>query len=384
MAPRLRERTDGASEVTPIELFYDVVYVLAVTQLTRSLLAELTLYRALEALILLLAVWAAWIHIAWLTNYFDLGGRQARLVLIGLMLASLVMSSSLFDAFGKHGMTFAAGLSASILGGQITALLAVGLDHPLSAVFERALIWWTPVCIVLIVGALLHGDARVVAWLVALALYYFATATGFPLPYFGRSRTTDYTISGDHLGHRCFLFITIALGESILVIGSQFGELAHTAGAITTFVVAFVSSVAFWWIYFDRSAEASIEVISASSDPGRLGVIAYTFFHIPMVAGVIVAAAGYEIAIAHPGDDVGTATACLVLGGPALYFVGQALFKWSVWGIVPAYRWVPIVAIALLVPVAFVSTLLVLLALATAVVVGTAWASSSAPVPQIS
>jgi len=371
-------RGDQVAEVTPIELFFDLVYVLAVTQLTRHLLAGLTGRGALETLVLLLAVWGAWNHIAWITNYFDLGARAARLVLVALMFASLIMSSSLLGAFGNHGLAFAGALSASLLGGQAIALAAVGLGHPLSAVFGRALIWWIPVCVLLIAGGLVHGDARLALWLSALAVLYAVTWFGFPLPGLGRSLTTDYTISGEHMAQRCYLFITIALGESILVIGSQFGELPRASTTVAAFVIAFVGSVGFWWIYFDRSAGAATEVISTARDPGRLGVVAYTYLHIPMVAGIIVAAAGYEVAIAHPREQVDVATACLILGGPALFLVGQTLFKRALWGHVPVSPFALIGALLVLIPVAVVSSVLVLLSLATAVVVAAAWLSSRA------
>ncbi len=322
----LREHSREAGVVRPIELFFDLVYVLAVTQLTRHLLANLTLRGVLETLILLLAVWGAWNHIAWITNYFDLGDRAPRLVLIGLMFASLIMSSSLFGAFDDHGLAFAAALSASLFGGQLFAVAAVGRRHRLTAVLERVLIWWIPVCSLLIAGGFVDGNARIALWVLALALLYIVTWTGFPLPGLGRSLTTDYTIAGEHMAERCYLFITIALGESILVIGSQFGELARAPSTVTAFVIAFVGSVAFWWIYFDRSAEDGIEVMATATDPGHLGVTAYTYFHVPMVAGVIAAAGGYELAIAHPGDQVDAATACLVLGGSALFLVGHTLF----------------------------------------------------------
>jgi low temperature requirement protein LtrA len=371
-------RGDRVAEVTPIELFFDLVYVLAVTQLTRHLLAGLTGRGALETLVLLLAVWGAWNHIAWITNYFDLGARTARLVLIALMFASLIMSSSLFGAFGNHGLAFAGALSASLLGGQVIALAAVGPGHPLSAVFERVLIWWIPVCVLLIAGGLVDGDARLALWLTALAVLYAVTWSGFPLPRLGRSLTTDYTIAGEHMAQRSYLFITIALGESILVIGSQFGELPRASSTVAAFVIAFIGSVGFWWIYFDRSAGAATEVISTATDPGRLGVVAYTYLHIPMVAGIIVAAAGYEVAIAHPRDQVHVATACLILGGPALFLVGQTLFKRVLWGQVPVSPFALIGAVLALIPVAVVSSVLVLLSLATAVVFAAAWLSSRA------
>ena len=372
----LRERSRGAGVVRPIELFFDLVYVLAVTQLTRHLLANLTFRGVLETLILLLAVWGAWNHIAWITNYFDLRDRVPRLVLIGLMFASLIMSSSLFGAFDDHGLGFAAALSASLFGGQLATVAAVGRQHRLTAVFERVLIWWIPVSLLLIAGGFVDGDARISLWVIALAVLYIVTWSGFPLPGLGRSLTTDYTIAGEHMAERCYLFITIALGESILVIGSQFGELARTPSTVTAFVIAFVGSVAFWWIYFDRSAEAGIEVMATATDPGRLGVTAYTYLHVPMVAGVIAAAGGYELAIAHPGDQVDAATACLILGGPALFLVGHTLFKRSLWGFVPRARLAAMGALVALIPVAIVSSTLVLLVLASAVVVAVAWSSS--------
>ena len=178
------------------------------------------------------------------------------------------------------------------------------------------------------------------------------------------------------MAQRCYLFITIALGESILVIGSQFGELPHHAGTVVALLLAFAGSAGFWWVYFDRSADAAIEVISRSSDPGRLGVIAYTYLHIPMVAGIIVAAAGYELAIAHPHRAVDGATGCLIVGGPALFLVGQMLFKRAVWGLTPSYYLVPTLAFAGLIPFALLTSLIELLALATALVVSVAvWSS---------
>jgi low temperature requirement protein LtrA len=374
----LRPDDERAAEVRPIELFFDLVYVLAVTQLTRHLLANLTLRGALETTILLLVVWGGWNQIVWITNYFDLDERTARLALVGLMLASLIMSSSLYGAFDNHGLGFAGGASACALGAQLFSIVGVGAHHQLTAVFVRVLSWEIPTCTFLLVGGVVTGDARIVLWVLAAAVWYGGTAMGYPVRGLCRNRTSDYTITGAHMAQRSYLFVTIALGESILVIGSQFGELPHHTSTVLTLLIAFAGSAGFWWIYFDRSADAAIDVIANSEDPGRLGVTAYTYFHIPIVAGIIVAAAGYELAIAHPRAQVHVATTCLILGGPALFLAGQMLFKRSVWGPIPLSRLAPFVAFAALILVAVVSTLLVLLVLATAVVVVTAWWSSRA------
>jgi low temperature requirement protein LtrA len=142
------------------------------------------------------------------------------------------------------------------------------------------------------------------------------------------------------------------LGESILVTGATFGGLRYSAGVVAAFVTAFVGSAAFWWIYFDRSAEAVGAVIASTPDPGRLGRSAYTYWHVPMVAGIIVSAVADELIIAHPGGQTPGATAIVALGGPALFLLGHALFKWSAFGHLPPARFVALGALAALAPLA--------------------------------
>ena len=182
------------------------------------------------------------------------------------------------------------------------ALVAVGREHPLGMVFERVLVW-------LLTAAFLGlGARRGRCSLRGLAggatVVYAAMWLGFPLPRIGHSHTTDYTINGEHMAERCLLFVTIALGESIIITGTNFGDLPNSTERWAALAAAFVGSAAIWWTYFDRGAEAGREIISSADDPGRLGLIAYTYCHIPIVAGIIVAAAGDEIAIAHPGQEV--------------------------------------------------------------------------------
>ena len=162
--------------------------------------------------------------------------------------------------------------------------------------------------------------------------------------------------------------------------GSDFGELPRSVARATALVIAFVGSVSLWWIYFDRAAEAGMQVIAEADDPGRLGVTAYTYVHIPIVAGIIVVAAADELVIAHPGDAIGAATACLVLGGPALYLTGNALFKLTLWGRVPVSRPLALLALAAAVPLAFVLPGLGLLAVAMAIVAAVALSDGRAVV----
>jgi low temperature requirement protein LtrA len=366
----LRTGPRASGVVLPVELFFDLVYVLAVTQLTHHLLEHLTWRGAGETLVLFLAVWRGWITITWVTSYFDLRARSVRLVLIGLALVSLIMSASLPGAFDERALAFALASGAVLIGSQAFAWASVGRQHPLGTVFERVLIWNLIIGLLFLAGALIDGDARVLVWLSAIAGSYLLAWLGFPLPRIGHSHTTDYTIMGEHMAERCLLFVTLALGESIIITGTNFGALPNSNETWLAFGAAFVGTAAIWWTYFDRGAEAGREIISAADDPGRLGLIAYTFCHIPIVAGIIVAAAGDEIAIAHPGDEVSTGETALILGGPALYLMGHILFKLTVWGHISPSRLPGIAALGALVPLAAVAPALMLITAATAVLLG--------------
>ncbi len=150
------------------------------------------------------------------------------------------------------------------------------------------------------------------------------------------------------MAERCGLFIIIALGESILVTGATFSGLEWTATSIAALVAAFAGSIAMWWIYFDTSAEAASETISTSADPGRLARSAYTYLHLPMVAGIIVAAVGDELVLAHPAGHVDTHTLIAVVGGPALYLVGTGLFRWAIAGVIATSHVIGLIVLGLI------------------------------------
>jgi low temperature requirement protein LtrA len=171
------------------------------------------------------------------------------------------------------------------------------------------------------------------------------------------------------MAERCGLFIIIALGESILVTGATFAKLAWTAETAAAFAVAFTGSVAMWWVYFNIGAERGSRLIAGSDDPGRLARIAYTYLHIPIVAGIIVAAVADELVLAHPGGHVETRAAAAILGGPALYLIGNALFKRTSSPHLPLSHLVGLGLLAMLIPVCGLVTPLVLSAGATTVLI---------------
>jgi low temperature requirement protein LtrA len=369
----LRARDAGEQPVTPLELFFDLVYVFAVTQLSHRLLEHLSVRGALETLMLLLVVWGVWVYTAWFTNWFDPDSLAVRLVLIAVMLASLIMSVAIPEAFGERGLMFALAYVAIQVGRTAFTFIALrkslGTSHPLSRTFQRILTWFVASGVLWIIGGLLEGEARYAVWLLALAVDYSGPVVGYYIPGLGRSRTQEWTIEGGHFAERCQLFVIIALGESILVTGTTFGQIEASTATVSAFVVAFLGSVALWWIYFARSAEAASEVISSSEDPGRLGRSAYTYFHLPMIAGIIAVAAADELTVAHPGDRGTASSVALTLGGTALFLVGHAFFKWAVFGMLPWSHVVAIAALAALMPVGFAIPTLVLSGAAGLIVV---------------
>jgi low temperature requirement protein LtrA len=367
-AALLRAQGERAHRVTNIELFFDLVYVFAVTQLSHGLLAHLTIQGALQTLLLLLAVWWAWAYTAWITNWFDPNQRAVRAMLLLAMLASLIMSAALPEAFAKRGLIVAAAYVTMQVGRSLFAVATLRGVPGLRRNYERIAAWSVASGLLWILGGLAHNTAREGLWVAAVIVDYLGPAIGFHTPGLGRSTTTDWRIFGGHLAERCQSFVIVALGESIVVTGATLGEREFTAGVVSGVVVAFTGSVALWWIYFDRSAESGSRVIESTTDPGRLGRSAYTYFHLPIVAGIIVAAVGDELLIAHPSAHPSAAGIAVVLGGPALFLAGHALYKWSVFGRLSLARLIAIAALALLVPLGLLSPVLLLTATATLVV----------------
>jgi low temperature requirement protein LtrA len=368
-ASLLRSR-EGHARVTFVELFFDLVFVFAVTQLSHTLLEHLTLSGALQTAFLLLAVWWVWVYTCWFTNWMDPDRPVVRTLMFALMLSGLLMSAAIPDAFGHQGLLFA--IAYAFIQVARTAFAAVatrGHDHVSHRNFLRILAWLTVAAAFWIAGGCCSGPARIVAWLIALSIEIFGPTAGYWVPGLGRSSTSDWKIDGAHMAERFALFVIIALGESILVTGATAASVKATAPVICAFLVAFVGSVAMWWIYFNIGAERGSRQIAKATDPGRIGRAVYTYFHIPIIAGIVVCAVGDEITIAHPDGHVQLAEAAALLGGPALYLAGNILFKGASARHYPLSHLVGLGLLAALVPFALSLTPLALGGATTAVLI---------------
>jgi low temperature requirement protein LtrA len=302
--PLLRRRDGHHARVTYEELFFDLVYVFAVTQLSHELLHNLTLTGVLQTLILWFAVWLGWQYTCWVTNWFDPETPRIRGLLFATMLLALVMASAIGGAFESGGLIFALSYVAMQVGRTAYIAFELGRDHPLSANYRRMLGWLTISACFWIGGAFAHDWARAALWTVAIACEYASPMFGFALPGLGRSRTRDWTIEGGHLAERCQLFVIVALGETLLATGVILAETTSWDWPILSAMLAtFAGTLAMWWLYFGTSSKDATATITQSSDPGRIGAY-FHYVHAVLLAGVIATAVGNDLVMGHPHNAV--------------------------------------------------------------------------------
>jgi low temperature requirement protein LtrA len=320
--PIIRARGEER-RATFFELFFDLVYVFAVTQLSHHLLTgELTWSAVAETGFMLLAVYWAWNYTTWMANWFDPDTVPVRVTLVLVMLASLLMAVAIPEGFGAHALLFAASYCAL----QIVRnafVVAVTPRGDFNRNFRQILAWTLLTTPLWVLGGLDDG-LRVPVWLVALGIDLAAPLVRYWVPGVGRTPLQHWQIDGHHFAERYELFVIIALGESIVLAGAGASESPLTRATVTALVLAFLSSTALWWLYFDRTARIVAERIAAAGQTyvGGLGRDVYTYLHTPIVAGIVLTAVGDDIAITHPTEVLGTAAAAVTLAGPVLFLAG--------------------------------------------------------------
>jgi low temperature requirement protein LtrA len=336
------------SRVTYAELLFDLVFVFAVTQVSHTLLSHFTPLGAVETTLLLLSVWWVWVYTSWVTNWLNPELTPVRLLLFLLMLGGLVLSTSIPLAFDSRGLWFAIAYAAMQVGRTLFWLLSTPTHTAARMNTIRILIWLSVSAVFWIAGGLAQGKMRLVLWAVALGIEYLSPAVRFWIPKYGASSVADWYVEGGHLAERCAGFIIIALGESIVVTGATFADLRWTGEVVAAFLSAFVAALAMWWLYFHKGAEAGSELISSSNEPGRLARLAYTYLHLPIVAGIILSAVADDLVLQHPTGHSDVKVLVSTVGGPMLFLIGAILFKHAIRGWLQLSHVVGIVALGVL------------------------------------
>ena len=324
----LRRASGVEQHATTLELFYDLVFVFAITQVSHLLLDEVTWTHAGQAALILLVVWWSWNYTTWVTNELDPESISVRLLLIGLMLASLLMAIAIPDAFGDKGLLFA-GAYVTIQVGRHLFLTFVaaeaGTTERIRA--EHILIWFVASGVLWIAGALADGSGRTILWLAALAVDYGGPMVTFWLPGASRLTMDAWEVGTEHFAERFQLFIIIALGETIVITGATTSQHELTTATIVAFSLAFLITAALWWLYFNLVAAIAQRRLAEATNRTVLARDAYAYLHVVIVAGILLTAVGDEFVIAHPTDELPDGELLVVVAGPALYLLSLVLLR---------------------------------------------------------
>jgi low temperature requirement protein LtrA len=353
--------TPEEKRVAPLELFFDLVFVFAITQVT-ALMSHDPTWRGLgRGMLVMSALWWAWAAYAWLTNYIAAEEDRERLLMLAVMGAFLVAALATPEAFGEHALEFAIAYAAARWL-HIFIFAEANDDIDAGQAIRRLARTALPAPALLIVAAFLDGTAQTAVWLVALA-------TDFAGPYvFG---VRGFRVSPGHFAERFSLIVIIALGESIVAIGSGLtGEL--DAGTIVAALTGLVIAFGLWWAYFDVVAIVAERRFRASEGMrrSRLARDSYSYLHLPMIAGIVLLALGVKKTLAHVDEPLETIPAVALFGGVALYYAGHVAFRLRNVRTLNRQRLVAIFVCLALIPVGTNVDALLALALAAAVTSG--------------
>jgi low temperature requirement protein LtrA len=373
---------DAERAVTPVELFFDLVYVFAIGQLSHHLLEHVDLRTGAETLILALAVVYAWFMTAWGANWLEPDRLPVRALLVGLMFASLLMSAGIADAFDGRAWLFVTGYLILQLGRSAFLIVALRA-RPRGEHFVNVLVWELLAGVVWVAGAIAGGDARMVLWGLAVAATYAGVFSLHWLPGRGRRTDVEHTeIAGGHLVERFRLFFLIALGETVLTTGVAFTDEPFELERLLALAIAFAGTVALWWCYFERNEGLGVEAAESAEDAGAVGLWG-TWTLTLIVLALIAIAVGDELAIAHPADDATLEFTILAFGGPALFLLAQAIFLGAALGHVPRSRPLGLAALAILAVATAPFAMIVGIATSAAVLVGVATADTVGDEPSV-
>jgi low temperature requirement protein LtrA len=345
--------------VTPLELFFDLVFVFAFTQVTSLLVDDPTWGGVLRGMLVLAALWWAWSAYAWLTSATDVDEGAVRLAMLAAMAAMLVVALAVPGAFGDDAVLFGvAYLLVRLLHLALSAI--VGHDEPDS---WGALLRFAPTAVlaglVLVLAGFLDGDARIAAWVVALAIDYGGPAV--------IGVGGGWRIAAEHFAERHGLVILIVLGESIIAIGFGAGP-DLDAGVLLAATLGIVLVSALWWLYFDVAAIfARTRLMQASGvERAKLALDSYGYLHLPMVAGIVLFALGVETTLHDVVEPLDTVPAVALCGGTALYLLGHIAFLYRATHYVFRRRTIGAVVLLALIPASLALPALAALALVTA------------------
>lgn len=325
--------------IAPLELFYDLVFVFAVTQVSHLLLDDLSWTGAIHATLALGVVWWAWNYTVWVTSEVDLEPVAVRVLFLAMMLASLAMAVAVPQAFDRYGLLFVGAYMAIKVGRLL--FLTVGGAHP-SAIGAsrgaRLLTWFVASGVPWVAGALVDGPARVALWTLALAMDLVGPLVMYWTPGHQRLPYSLWKVELSHLADRYETFVIIALGETIVLTGATVSARGFDDERFAAFALAFATTAALYWLYFDGFPRIAKRALAIGPEGVHLARDAYMYLHIVLVAGVIISAVGDGLVIERSTGPADRAEMVVICAGPALYLFGHVLFRLRITGSLSASR----------------------------------------------
>ena len=324
-------RDPAEQEVSPLELLFDLVFVLGVSQLTRHLVARPSWRGAAETLVLYLPMFAVWMYTSWAATLYAPTHPRARRMVIVVMLAGLFMNVSLTRAFADAAWVFVATFLGIQLG-RTAWMLTTELDPLNHEHFVRTLVWLTATAPIWIAGAAVSSRLRLVVWGAAAAIDLTGTWLAHPLLH-RRLRSERAEFGGEHLMERCRLFLLIALGETVVTPGVALATAPIRVTTLVSGTLAFTGTLSLWWLYF-RAEPIAREHVSSSVDriyASRMAVNGLLL----IIAGLIALAAGNAMVIDHPSRDATIALVLMLAGGSAMFLLARTWYLRLVFGTAP-------------------------------------------------
>ena len=334
----------GEKRVAPLELFFDLVFVFALTQITYLMSEDPTWGGLGEGMLVLAALWWAWGAYAWLTNYIDTEQDLERLLMLAAMGAMLVAALATPHAFGDDALIF--GISYAAVRWLHIFIFAEANEDVDTATAVRTLARTAlPAPLLLIAAAFFDGAAQAAVWIVALAI-------DFSGPFLFGVR--GFRVSAGHFSERFGLIVIIALGESIVAIGAGIAGVDLDAGLIVGAVLGIVLAAALWWAYFDVVAIAAERRFRELRGHARVRMArdAYAYLHLPMIAGIVLVALGVKKTLGDVDEPLKTVPAVALFGGIALYYAAHVGFRLRNLGTLSRPRVVAALASLALIPLA--------------------------------
>jgi low temperature requirement protein LtrA len=344
-AKSLVRRRGSKDGVTHLELFFDLVFVFAVSQLSHHLLEHPTWTGAGETLVLLVAVYLVWTYTTWAATLLDTARLELHWMLLLVMLVALFMNASIGAAFGEFGWLFV-GAYLLIQLGRGAWMLTAGLEGMLQSHFIRTLGWQCVSAPLWIAGVFFEPELRLAFWGAGAVVDLAGHMLAHRVPGV-KTEGALVPLAGERIFERFGLFYLIALGEGILTTGMAIAGHLEDPLILLTGTVALTGSVAIWWCYFYRLERETLDRLESAADHFRPGVLAGNTLMV-LLAALILVAVGDELVISHPLEHPDTATVLFLYGGPALFLAGQAVFIQRVLGRMPVSRLVGVGALVLL------------------------------------